>query len=97
VTRHSLQTIPRDLALLLVMFYQKLISPLMRPCCRFHPTCSSYAREALLVHGFWRGGWLAFRRLLRCHPLHHGPYYDPVPDPQRSPGPALAPRNPHEV
>jgi putative membrane protein insertion efficiency factor len=94
---NPLDSIPRALALALVAAYQKLVSPLMRPCCRFRPTCSSYAREALLQHGFWRGGWLALRRLLRCHPFHRGPYYDPVPDPHSAPGTRLAPRNSHEV
>jgi putative membrane protein insertion efficiency factor len=92
-----IETTLRTLALALISVYQKLISPLMRPSCRFRPTCSSYAREALNRHGFWRGSWLALRRLLRCHPLHRGPHYDPVPDPHPTPGTSLAPRKPHEV
>jgi len=87
----------RAVALLLIAVYQAVLSPLKRPCCRFHPTCSTYAREALQRHGFWRGGWLAFRRLLRCHPFHHGPHYDPVPDPHPAPAPRLVPRKSHEV
>lgn len=88
---------PRVVALVLIAAYQKALSPLKRPCCRFYPTCSTYAREALQRHGFWRGGWLAIRRLLRCHPLHRGPLYDPVPDPHPAPAPRLVPRNPHEA
>lgn len=62
----------------LVRLYQYLISPLLGPRCRFHPSCSHYAIEAVETHGAWRGGWLALRRLLRCHPWHPGGY-DPVP------------------
>ncbi len=62
----------------LVRFYQYLISPLLGPRCRFHPSCSHYAVEALELHGALRGSWLALRRLLRCHPWHPGGY-DPVP------------------
>lgn len=64
--------------LALIRFYQKGISPLTRPSCRFTPTCSAYAAEAISRHGAGRGSWLALRRLLRCHPFGgHG--YDPVP------------------
>lgn len=62
----------------LVRLYQYLISPLLGPRCRFHPSCSHYAIEAVETYGAWRGGWLAVRRLLRCHPWHSGGY-DPVP------------------
>ncbi|MFO1492968.1 MAG: membrane protein insertion efficiency factor YidD [Kiritimatiellia bacterium] len=55
------------------------------PCCRFHPSCSHYAIEALQVHGFWKGSWLAFRRITRCHPGRPGGF-DPVP-PRRNPDP----------
>jgi hypothetical protein len=58
--------------------YQVLASPLLGPSCRFHPSCSQYADEALARHGLWRGGWLAARRLCRCGPWHPGGY-DPVP------------------
>lgn len=62
----------------LIRFYQTAISPLTPPTCRYTPTCSAYAREAIEMHGGARGGWLALRRLLRCHPW--GGYgYDPVP------------------
>ena len=63
---------------LLIGFYQKVISPLTPPSCRFQPTCSAYAIEAIETHGALRGGWLAVRRLARCHPWGgHG--FDPVP------------------
>ena len=63
----------------LIRGYQKLISPLLGPRCRFHPSCSRYAVEALQKHGALRGAWLAARRLGRCHPLNPGGE-DPVPD-----------------
>jgi putative membrane protein insertion efficiency factor len=56
----------------LVRAYQWLVSPLLRPSCRFYPSCSSYAATALGRHGAVRGGWLAVRRVARCHPLHPG-------------------------
>ena len=59
-------------------FYRDAISPLRPPSCRYRPTCSEYALEAVLVHGAVRGSWLALRRLLRCHPFHAGGH-DPVP------------------
>jgi hypothetical protein len=62
----------------LIRLYQYLISPLLGPTCRFYPSCSHYAREALLKHGFFKGTYLAARRILRCHPFHPGGY-DPVP------------------
>ncbi len=62
----------------LVRGYQLAISPLLPPSCRFHPSCSSYAIEALERHGVLRGGWLAMRRIARCHPWHPGGH-DPVP------------------
>jgi putative membrane protein insertion efficiency factor len=58
--------------------YQYFVSPLLGPSCRFHPSCSRYAEEALAHHGLLRGGWLAGRRLCRCGPWHPGGY-DPVP------------------
>lgn len=58
--------------------YRILISPLFPPTCRFRPTCSQYALEAVERFGPWLGGWLAMRRILRCHPFHPGGY-DPVP------------------
>lgn len=68
----------RRLWILPIRFYQLLISPLLPPACRFEPTCSVYAMEAILRFGILRGGWLAARRLLRCHPWG-GSGYDPVP------------------
>ena len=62
----------------MIDFYRRFLSPLKPPTCRFYPTCSSYAREAILRFGPGRGSWLALRRLLKCHPLHPGGY-DPVP------------------
>ena len=63
----------------LIRFYQKYISPCKRPCCRFVPTCSQYAYEAITKHGAIKGGALALWRLLRCNPFNHGDIYDPVP------------------
>ena len=64
----------------LIRSYQWAISPLLGPRCRFYPSCSQYALEALEAHGLVRGLWLALRRLGRCHPLHPGGL-DPVPSP----------------
>ena len=66
--------------LALVRFYRKSISPLRPPCCRFIPTCSQYALEAIEKYGALKGGWLAFKRIMRCHPFYRGgKTYDPVP------------------
>ena len=62
----------------LIRFYQIVLSPLSPGCCRFYPTCSAYALEAVEVHGALKGSWLAFKRILRCNPLFQGGY-DPVP------------------
>lgn len=62
----------------LVRLYQMLISPLLGSNCRFTPTCSAYSVEALQKHGAWKGGWLAIKRISRCHPWG-GDGYDPVP------------------
>jgi len=62
----------------LVRLYQRFVSPGLPAACRFHPSCSSYAAEALVRHGAARGSWLAVRRLSRCHPFHAGGI-DPVP------------------
>ncbi|ACM05138.1 membrane protein insertion efficiency factor YidD [Thermomicrobium roseum] len=66
------------LALLLIRFYQRFISPGLPPACRFYPTCSEYGYEAISRYGIIKGGVLTVRRLLRCHPFHPGGY-DPVP------------------
>lgn len=65
----------------LVRAYQLLISPLLGPTCRFHPSCSSYTSECLRLHGPLRGSYLGLRRILRCHPFHPGGY-DPPPLPR---------------
>ncbi|NLT57464.1 MAG: membrane protein insertion efficiency factor YidD [Clostridiales bacterium] len=68
-----------ELLLLPIRLYQRLISPLLPRACRYTPTCSAYAIEAIRRHGPARGGLLALRRILRCHPFSRHPYYDPVP------------------
>ncbi|MHB1004582.1 MAG: membrane protein insertion efficiency factor YidD [Chloroflexota bacterium] len=62
----------------LIRFYQTFISPLKQPTCRFYPSCSHYAYEAVEKHGAFHGGWLAIKRVARCHPFNPGGY-DPVP------------------
>ena len=71
----------KEILLFLVRFYRKNISPARPPCCRFIPTCSTYALEAIEVHGAVKGGLLSVWRILRCHPFHKekGFIYDPVP------------------
>ncbi|MCD9071238.1 membrane protein insertion efficiency factor YidD [Staphylococcus chromogenes] len=61
-----------------ILFYQKFISPLTPPSCRFYPTCSNYTIEAIQVHGAIKGTWLGIKRISKCHPLHKGGF-DPVP------------------
>ena len=73
-----IQTLPRRLLLWLVRFYRVSISPMHRPCCRFIPTCSQYAMEAIEKYGAFKGGYLALRRILRCNPFCKGGY-DPGP------------------
>ena len=63
---------------LLIDIYRYLISPLLPQSCRFYPSCSTYAREAILSHGVLRGGLLTITRLVKCHPYHQGGF-DPVP------------------
>ncbi len=67
-----------SVVLALLRVYKRWISPLLPPACRFHPTCSEYAAEAITLHGLARGSWLAFKRLLRCQPWSRGGF-DPVP------------------
>ena len=69
----------KRLLLALIRFYQRHISPGLPPRCRFCPTCSQYALEAVERFGAGRGGYLALRRFLRCHPFYKGSLYDPVP------------------
>ena len=67
------------LFLKLIRFYQRSISPAFPARCRYCPTCSAYAYEAIQRYGAIKGGWLALTRLLRCHPFAKGEYFDPVP------------------
>ena len=69
----------RSLFIGIIKLYQILISPLLGPNCRFHPTCSHYAIEAIAKHGIVKGGYLSVRRLIKCQPLHEGGL-DPVPE-----------------
>ena len=80
----------RYLAAFLIRLYQWSVSPLLGPTCRFYPSCSHYAHQALLEFGVLRGGWLTLKRLGRCHPWHPGGL-DPVP-----PAAALVCGHPHE-
>jgi hypothetical protein len=68
----------RHVFIWLVRLYQVGVSPLLGPSCRYFPTCSAYAIEALEKYGAWRGGWMALRRIGRCHPFRAGGF-DPVP------------------
>ncbi|WP_130275856.1 membrane protein insertion efficiency factor YidD [Cecembia calidifontis] len=73
-----MKTILRKIAVLPILFYQYLISPLFPPTCRYTPTCSHYSKEAIMKHGVVKGGWLAIKRITSCHPWGgHG--HDPVP------------------
>jgi hypothetical protein len=74
----DLRLLPRRSLMAAVRAYQVILSPLLPPSCRFTPSCSAYAHEALTRHGAVRGAWLAARRLARCHPWNPGGY-DPVP------------------
>lgn len=65
-------------ALFLIRVYQATLSPLLGQHCRFHPTCSDYAAQAIATHGLARGGFLGLKRVFRCHPFHEGGF-DPVP------------------
>lgn len=67
----------KEFLVFLIKFYRKNISPLKRPCCRFYPSCSLYALEALEKYGVLKGGFMAIKRILRCNPFNEGGY-DPV-------------------
>lgn len=69
----------KQLLLWLIKGYQFFLSPWMGNSCRFHPTCSEYARIAIELHGPWKGSWLALKRLLKCHPYSGCHGFDPVP------------------
>ena len=69
----------RYIPLGLIRLYQLLFSPWLGPCCRFQPSCSHYAYDAIQQYGMLRGGWLGIKRLAKCHPFHPGGI-DPVPD-----------------
>lgn len=74
----NVRIIIRHIALLPVYFYRAAISPMLPPSCRYTPTCSRYAVEAVMTHGIISGGWLALKRIMRCHPWGVSGY-DPVP------------------
>jgi hypothetical protein len=78
------------LFMVLIRAYQRFVSPLLGPKCRFHPTCSHYGYECLRLHGALKGSYLTARRILRCHPFHPGGY-DPPPLPAGHPGPDAPP------
>ena len=74
----TIMKIPVMVAILIIRFYQRVISPFMLSACRYTPSCSVYGIEAFEKHGFFKGGWLTFRRILSCNPWGgHG--FDPVP------------------
>ena len=75
---NRLRSVPKRILLWLIRFYQKNLSPRHNPCCRFIPTCSQYAYEAICKYGALKGGFMALFRILRCNPLCKGGY-DPVP------------------
>ena len=69
----------KKVLLALIRFYQSAVSPYFPARCRFRPTCSAYAYEAVSKYGVFKGGWFALRRFLRCHPFYKGDFFDPVP------------------
>jgi uncharacterized protein len=93
VTRRRGRSTPARILIRMVRWYQRWISPVRPPACRFTPTCSAYAVEAVERFGALRGGWLATRRLLRCGPWHPGGH-DPVPPTVGTSGPRPRPDAP---
>lgn len=69
----------KKVLLALIGFYRRHISPVTPPSCRFTPTCSQYAQEAIQKYGAAKGGWLAVKRFCKCHPFYKGDPFDPVP------------------
>ncbi len=69
----------RYVGMALIRAYQLTISRILPPSCRFEPSCSQYGYEAVSKYGLGRGGWMAIKRISRCHPFYHGNLYDPVP------------------
>ncbi len=84
------------LMLMLIRFYQLLVSPLLGPSCRFEPSCSRYAAACLSTHGPLRGSWLAARRIARCHPFHPGGY-DPPPEAPQAHAQRVRDQNPSDL
>ena len=74
----NVKNLPMKGMLVMLRFYKREISPMLPPCCRYTPTCSEYAMQAVEKYGAVKGGWLAAKRILRCHPFHEGGY-EPVP------------------
>jgi len=70
--------VPSRIAIKLIGIYKRFISPLLPPACKYIPTCSEYAAEAIQKYGLMRGGWMGLKRLMRCNPFSRGGY-DPVP------------------
>ncbi|WP_089965228.1 membrane protein insertion efficiency factor YidD [Lihuaxuella thermophila] len=75
----------KTVALALIRFYRRFISPLKPPTCRFVPTCSEYGLIAIQRHGFWLGGWYTLKRICKCHPFHPGGF-DYVPEKRNESG-----------
>ena len=78
----KIKKIPQKILLYLIKGYQLFLSPVLGTCCRFYPSCSRYAEEALQTHGVIRGSWLSLKRVAKCGPFHPGGY-DPVPTQKR--------------
>ena len=74
----SIKSLPADFLILLIRIYQVTLSPWLGKSCRYTPTCSNYGIEAIRKYGFFKGGWLTFKRILSCNPWG-GSGYDPVP------------------